>query len=186
MTTTTDRPGTAVSATELALIRQHRSGGLPRTAGDQEQQLDDRGLRVLRARSSTCSRSASAWASSSGTVTDASGNQIPYAAFIAPALLAVSAMNGAVYDSTWNVFFKMHFGKLYEAMLYTSLGPLDVALGEITLALIRGGTYAVGFMMRDAGARAQSGLDGDPLALPRRPVDRVRGSPASAWASPAI
>ena len=30
-----------------------------------------------------------------------------YAAFIAPALLAVSAMNGAIYDSTWNVFFKM-------------------------------------------------------------------------------
>ena len=82
-----------------------------------------------------------------GTVTDANGNQIPYAAFIAPALLAVSAMNGAVYDSTWNVFFKMHFGKLYEGMLSTSLGPLDVALGEITLALIRGGTYAIGFMI---------------------------------------
>ena len=36
-------------------------------------------------------------------VTDAQGNVIPYAAFIAPALLAVSAMNGAIYDSTWNV-----------------------------------------------------------------------------------
>ena len=41
-------------------------------------------------------------------------------------------MNGAVYDSTWNVFFKMHFGKLYDGMLATSLGPLDVAFGEIT------------------------------------------------------
>ena len=44
-------------------------------------------------------------------------------------------MNGAIYDSTWNVFFKMHFGKLYQGMLATSLGPLDVALGEISLAL---------------------------------------------------
>jgi lipooligosaccharide transport system permease protein len=72
---------------------------------------------------------------------------VPYAAFIAPALLATAAMNGAVYDSTWNVFFKMHFAKLYEGMLATSLGPLDVALGEILLALARGALYAVGFML---------------------------------------
>ena len=55
-------------------------------------------------------------------------------------------MNGAVYDSTWNVFFKMHFGKLYQAMLATSLGPLDVALGEIRYALLRGVVYAAGFL----------------------------------------
>ena len=65
-----------------------------------------------------------------GTVAASGGAQVSYAAYIAPALLAVSAMNGAVYDSTWNVFFKMHFAKLYEGMLYTSLGPLDVALGR--------------------------------------------------------
>jgi len=81
-----------------------------------------------------------------GTMTDALGNDIPYAAYIAPALLAVSAMNGAIYDSTWNVFFKMQYSKLYEGMLSTSLGPLDVALGEIALALLRGALYAVGFM----------------------------------------
>ena len=75
------------------------------------------------------------------------GHLIPYAAYIAPGLLAVSAMNGAIYDSTWNVFFKMHFGKLYEGMLATSLGPLDVALGEILLALLRGGVYATGFLI---------------------------------------
>lgn len=82
-----------------------------------------------------------------GEVTTAGGQQVPYAAFIAPALLATAAMNGAVYDSTWNVFFKMHFAKLYEGMLSTSLGPLDVALGEILLALLRGALYAVGFMI---------------------------------------
>jgi len=80
-------------------------------------------------------------------VTDAHGNVIPYAAFIAPALLAVSAMNGAIYDSTWNVFFKMHFGKLYQGMLATSLGPLDVALGEISLALLRGAAYGTTFLL---------------------------------------
>jgi len=82
-----------------------------------------------------------------GSVSDSSGNEIPYAAYIAPALLAVSAMNGAIYDSTWNVFFKMHFAKLYQGMLATRLGPLDVALGEISLALLRGAAYGVTFLL---------------------------------------
>ncbi|MFC7403139.1 ABC transporter permease [Citricoccus sp. GCM10030269] len=75
------------------------------------------------------------------------GGPVSYGEYIAPALLAVSAMNGAVYDSTWNVFFKMKMSKLYETMLNTSLGPIDVALGEITLALMRGGLYSVAFLI---------------------------------------
>lgn len=75
------------------------------------------------------------------------GTEVPYAAYIAPALMAVSAMNGAVYDSTMNVFFKMRHAKLYQQMLSTSLGPLDVALGEIVLALFRGLLYACGFLV---------------------------------------
>jgi lipooligosaccharide transport system permease protein len=82
-----------------------------------------------------------------GTVSTTTGEEVSYAAFIAPALLAVSAMNGAVYDSTWNVFFKMNYSKLYQGMLSTSLGPLDVAFGEISLALLRGGLYASAFMI---------------------------------------
>ena len=82
-----------------------------------------------------------------GPVETTTGQLVPYAAFIAPALLAVSAMNGAIYDSTWNVFFKMNYSKLYQGMLSTSLGPLDVAIGEISLALLRGGAYGVGFMI---------------------------------------
>jgi lipooligosaccharide transport system permease protein len=82
-----------------------------------------------------------------GTVETSTGQPVPYAAYIAPALLAVSAMNGAIYDSTWNVFFKMNHSKLYEGMLSTSLGPLDVALGEIIYALLRGAVYATGFLI---------------------------------------
>ena len=81
-----------------------------------------------------------------GDLEDGNGNLVSYAAFIAPALLATSAMNGAIYDSTWNVFFKMHFGKIYQVMLSSSMGPLDVALGEILWALLRGVAYSVGFM----------------------------------------
>lgn len=81
-----------------------------------------------------------------GTIDGGNGILVSYAAFIAPGLLATSAMNGAVYDSTWNVFFKLHESRLYHGMLATSLGPLDVALGEIAWALMRGLVYAIGFM----------------------------------------
>lgn len=80
-----------------------------------------------------------------GTITYA-GMTLPYAVYVAPALLAVSAMNGAIFDSTFNVFFKMHYLRIYQAMTATSLGPLDVALGEIGWAMIRGAMYAVGFL----------------------------------------
>ena len=81
-----------------------------------------------------------------GSVGDAGGPQVSYATYIAPALLATSAMNGALADATWNVFFKMHFGKFYNAVMATSLGALDTALGEIGWAVIRGASYAVGFV----------------------------------------
>ena len=80
-----------------------------------------------------------------GTV-DAGSGPVSYTAFIAPGLLATSAMNGALYDSTVNVFFKMRYAKLYDAMLATSLGPMDVALGEIAWSLLRGGIYSAGFV----------------------------------------
>jgi lipooligosaccharide transport system permease protein len=82
-----------------------------------------------------------------GEVSGPRGVPVSYAAFIAPALLATSAMNGAIYDSTWNVFFKMRFARLYEGMVATSLGTLDIALGEIIYALLRGFVYAVAFML---------------------------------------
>jgi lipooligosaccharide transport system permease protein len=74
------------------------------------------------------------------------GHVVSYAAYIAPGLLATSAMNGAIYDSTWNVFFKLKHDRIYQGMLQTSLGSLDVALGEIGWALLRGFAYAFGFM----------------------------------------
>jgi lipooligosaccharide transport system permease protein len=81
-----------------------------------------------------------------GTV-EVNGVSVDYAAFIAPALLASSAMNGALMDATYNVFFKMHFQRLYQTMTSTSLGSMDVALGEIAWAMVRGAAYATGFLV---------------------------------------
>lgn len=75
------------------------------------------------------------------------GESIDYATFIVPGLMATAAMMGAVMDSTWNVYFKIHESRLYQAMLSTSLGPMDVALGEIGWALFRGALYSTSFML---------------------------------------
>jgi lipooligosaccharide transport system permease protein len=88
------------------------------------------------------------------TVTTDSGAEVPYAAFVAPALLAASAMNGAVFDSTFNVFWKLKYAKLYDAMLATPLGPRDIAVGEISWSLIRGAIYSALFLVVAALAGA--------------------------------
>lgn len=72
---------------------------------------------------------------------------VPYREFVAPALLAVSAMNGAVFDATINIFWKIKYGRTYDAMLATPLGPGDIAVGEITWALLRGLIYSTGFLV---------------------------------------
>src|SRR3954447_13277273 len=67
------------------------------------------------------------------------GEPISYTAFVAPAMLAVSAFNGALMDSTFNVFFKLKHSKIYDQMLATPMTSHDVARGEIAWGLIRGG-----------------------------------------------
>jgi lipooligosaccharide transport system permease protein len=82
-----------------------------------------------------------------GQVVGPGGQAIDYSAFVAPALLASSAMNGAIYDSTLNVFFKLKYAKTYDAVLATPVGVGDVAIGEITWALLRGLLYSTAFLI---------------------------------------
>lgn len=89
------------------------------------------------------------------------GHAIGYAAFVAPGMLAASAMNGAMYDGTFNFFFKLRFDKTYEAILATPLGALDVALGELIWTLSRGAIYGLGFI----AVMASMGLIGSWWAL---------------------
>jgi lipooligosaccharide transport system permease protein len=66
---------------------------------------------------------------------------------VAPGLLAASAMNGVMTDITSNIFWRLRYSKVYEAMLATPIGVADVALGEILVALMRGVLYAAGFLV---------------------------------------
>ena len=82
-----------------------------------------------------------------GTIPGPGGEPIPYQLFVAPALLASAAMNGAISESTFNFFFKLNYNKTFTSILSTPLSPGDVAVGELAWALIRGGLYAIGFMV---------------------------------------
>jgi len=82
-----------------------------------------------------------------GKVTGPGGHPVAFASFVAPALLATSSMNGAVLDSTFNVFFRLKYARFYDAALATPMRSGDIALGEIGWALIRGGLYAAAFMV---------------------------------------
>ena len=59
------------------------------------------------------------------------GRLVPYDDFVAPGLLAAAAMNGAIFDSTMNIFHKWKAARLYDAVLSTPMTAADVALGEL-------------------------------------------------------
>lgn len=82
-----------------------------------------------------------------GHFTLSDGTRVGYVEFVAPAMLAASAMNGALFDATYNIFFRMKYAKLYDSMLATPMRPSDVARGEITWALLRGACYSAVFIV---------------------------------------
>jgi lipooligosaccharide transport system permease protein len=77
------------------------------------------------------------------TLTLPDGRDISYVAYVAPALLATAAMNGAVFETIFNVFFKLNYAKTYEGVLATPMGITEIALGEMLWALMRAALYAI-------------------------------------------
>ncbi|MEP6815935.1 MAG: ABC transporter permease [Marmoricola sp.] len=77
---------------------------------------------------------------------DVNGQQIPYADFVAPGMLAASAFNGAILDATYNLFFKLKFQKLFDQMLATPMSVTNIAVGELSWCLLRSGLYSAGFL----------------------------------------
>ena len=100
------------------------------------------------------------------------GRQIPYETFVASGMLATAAMNGAVFDTTFNFFIRLKYTKMYDAVLSTPLEPNDVALGEVTWALLRGAFYATCFLV----TMAAFGLTESWWALVALPVTVLIGA----------
>jgi len=81
------------------------------------------------------------------TVEISPGVSIPYAAFVAPGLLAMSTMNGAIAETIFNVFFKLNYERTYDGILATPLGIREIAIGEMIWSLFRGTLYAGAFVV---------------------------------------
>jgi len=75
------------------------------------------------------------------------GRIVSYATFVAPGMLATSAMNGAMIDTIFNTFFRLKVSRSYEAVLSTPLDVRDVALGEVWWALARAALYSASFII---------------------------------------
>ena len=106
-----------------------------------------------------------------GAVPGPDGQPIPYQVFVAPALLAASAMNGAIFEVTFNVYGKLRWEKVYDAVLATPLDVGDIALGEIAWALFRGLLYSVSFVI----VMIALGLARSPLILLAIPAASLLG-----------
>lgn len=71
---------------------------------------------------------------------------VPYPEFVAPALLATAAMNGAMNETTFNLYAKLTTDKTYESILTTPMSVRSVALGEVSWALLRGTLVSTAFL----------------------------------------
>lgn len=81
-----------------------------------------------------------------GEIDLADGRAVSYAVFVAPAMLAASAMNGALTETTFNFFSKMKYRKLYDGIIATPVRPFEIALGELGWAMVRGSFYSAAFL----------------------------------------
>jgi len=63
---------------------------------------------------------------------------ISYIQFLAPGMLAATAMNGAAYEATFGSYTRMVPHKIYDAIVVTPLSVEDVVAGDILWATIKG------------------------------------------------
>jgi lipooligosaccharide transport system permease protein len=74
------------------------------------------------------------------------GRGVSYCAYVAPALLATTAMNGSMNETALTMFAKLRVNRIYDAILSTPVTVRDVAFGEVGWAALRGVLATVSFL----------------------------------------
>ncbi|NJC71048.1 ABC transporter permease [Planosporangium thailandense] len=82
-----------------------------------------------------------------GYVDRAGGLSVRYVDFIAPGLLASTALQIAVGESTWPVYSGFKWHRMYHAMQATPVRVTDMVRGHIGYVLLRVGLSAAGFLV---------------------------------------
>lgn len=91
---------------------------------------------------------------------------VEYVEFIAPGVAASTVMFGAIIETTYNSFVRIHIRRVYEAAITTPLSVQDVVVGEYMWAATRATAYGGIFLVVMTGF----GLVASPLALLAVPV----------------
>jgi lipooligosaccharide transport system permease protein len=72
---------------------------------------------------------------------------ISYLAFVAPGLMAASAMQGAAAESLWPIMAGTKWVRVFHAMVATPIRPGDVYLGVVTWTAVRAAVGATVFLI---------------------------------------
>ncbi len=74
-------------------------------------------------------------------------DDLSYAEFLAPGIIASYAMFHATFDSTFGAYLRMETHHIYEAVLFTPLGPEDIVVGEVMWSATRAVLSAVAVLL---------------------------------------
>jgi lipooligosaccharide transport system permease protein len=86
---------------------------------------------------------------------------VDYVTFIAPGVAASTVMFGAILETTYNAFVRIHVHRVVDAVIVTPLSVRDVVVGEYLWGTTRGTAYGTVFLI----VMAVFGLVSSPLAL---------------------
>jgi lipooligosaccharide transport system permease protein len=75
------------------------------------------------------------------------GIRVPYVDFVAPGILATTAMNAAFNQTSFVIFQRMRDDRVYDAIVPTPLSVADITLGEVASAVLSGVFAASGFVL---------------------------------------
>ncbi len=62
---------------------------------------------------------------------------VPYLAFVTPGVMAATAMQTAIAESTWPVLSSIKWSRQFHAMLASPLGVFDIVIGHLLHLLVR-------------------------------------------------
>ena len=121
-----------------------------------------------------------------GSLVDKNGTAalggVPYVVFVAPAVLAVQAMNSGLSNALFPVYGGIHWNKIYVAARATVLRPADILRGHLLFIMLRIAMNSACFVV----LMAAFGLVRSPWAVLLLPASVLLGvafaTPAAAWA----
>ncbi len=98
-------------------------------------------------------------------------NGVPYINFIAPGIIASSAMFAATYECTYGTYVRMTFQKTFDAILATPVNIDDIVTGELMWGATKSVLYGTIIML----VISVFGLVGSPLIILAIPILFISG-----------